>query len=355
MFSFAQFIAVCWLILLDAGVWLLFGFAIAGVLHVAMPAMAIARYLKGEGLRPIVSAVLLGAPIPLCSCSVLPVAKALRDGGAGRGPTAGFLISGPETGADSITLSWALLGPVWALARPVAAILTAITAGILQPSKDVSDIPPQQAVKRENANKQEDCCDHCHGDISIDRRLTFREKVVDGIRYGLIEQPTDLARYLLPGMLVAGMITVIFPPSSLTSYGHGFPVYFAAILMGLPFYVCSTASTPLAASLLVAGVAPGPILAFLLVGPASNVTSIAAVRKLLGTAGFSIYMIVVIGVAVFCGLVLDAIQVQYGGLLAPKMLLVSNETIQVTQIVGAALLLVLLLFGLFRDVILKKR
>lgn len=349
-----SFFETCWTILLEAGIWLLFGFTIAGVLHVLIPAMSLAKYLRGNGFRPTLSAVLLGAPIPLCSCSVLPVAKALRDGGAGRGPTAGFLISAPETGADAITLSWALLGPIWAIVRPIAAILTAMTAGMLQP-KDATDYHSQQAANGTDESKDDDCCDDCHDHTEQKPDGTFREKVVDALKYAFIEQPTDLARYLLPGILMAAVITMVFPPASLATYGHGFPVYVAAILIGLPLYICSTASTPLAAGLLAAGVAPGPILTFMLVGPATNVTSFAAVRKLLGAQGLAIQLIVVTGVAVFCGMVLDAIYSQYSEWFTPRLLLVQPESMATTEEIGAIVLVGLLTVGLYRDFILKKR
>ncbi len=357
MNSIVELIVASWSILLDSGIWLLLGFAIAGLFHVLLPVKVIAKYLTGNGFKSTLSAVILGAPMPLCSCSVIPVAKALRDGGASRGATTGFLISAPETGADTIALSWALLGPIWVIARPIAAIVTALTAGILQPKDGTSE-----RERQEIENQPDDCCcDDCHcGSVEAptipeSSKNKWYLQVKQALKYGFIDLPSDLARYLLPGILIAGVIAYLCPPASLATYGHGFPTYLAAMLIGLPLYICSSASTPLAASLLAAGVAPGPILVFLLTGPASNVASFGAVRKMLGLPGFIIQLIAICGVALLCGFAFDALFIQKPEWFSIPQITSSEESITLYHIVGAVLVLVLLVMGLIRDLVYHKR
>jgi len=338
-----------------------------------LPAATIAKYLKGNGFKPTLRAVILGAPIPLCSCSVLPVAKALRDKGAGRGPVTGFLISAPETGADAIALSWALLGPIWVIARPVAAIITALTAGLLQPKDGTSNdrrqepapsITPVPSVSSPvSVSIKSECCDDCCGheaeheiaDQSHNSPTTLGKKLQGAFMYGYVSMPTDLARYLLPGIIFATLISMVFPPSSLAGYGSGFPVYLAAILISLPLYVCSTASTPLAASFLAAGVAPGPILAFLLVGPGTNIISFAAVKSLIGLRGFIIQIVVILVVSVACGLVLDVLWSHFPQWFGSQALATVSDTTSIWETIAAILLVGLLAMGIYRDLILKKR
>ena len=110
--------------------WLVFGFLMAGIIAVWIPRSWVNRVMGGSsGFFGILRAVAIGVPLPICSCGVLPVATGLRKHGAGKGPTAALLISTPQTGVDSILATYALLGPVFAVARPVAAALTGIVGG----------------------------------------------------------------------------------------------------------------------------------------------------------------------------------------------------------------------------------
>ncbi|NTV67185.1 MAG: permease, partial [Chlorobaculum sp.] len=119
-----------WATLLDAAPFVLLGFFVAGLFKAFMSDDFIGTHLGGNGIGSILKASAIGVPIPLCSCGVLPAAAGLRKQGAGKGPVASFLISTPETGVDSIAISWALLDPVMTVVRPVAGFLTAVAAGV---------------------------------------------------------------------------------------------------------------------------------------------------------------------------------------------------------------------------------
>lgn len=142
----ANFIAL----FVESAPWLLFGFALAGLIKVFVPQQLLTRQLGGGGLWTTVKAAFIGAPLPLCSCGVVPTALGLRRSGASKNATVSFLVATPETGVDSVSVSYALLGPVMAIARPVTAICSAIVAGVLVGRSE-------ELVQKDEASGS-DCC-----------------------------------------------------------------------------------------------------------------------------------------------------------------------------------------------------
>jgi uncharacterized protein len=140
-------LSASWQVFYESAVYMLFGFFIAGILYVFIKPETVGRYLGKGRVRPVLLAALAGIPIPLCSCGVLPAAAGLKRQGANNGATMSFLISTPESGIDSIPLTFALLDPIIALIRPVAAFITAIVTGlfenVLLPTKSSSDNIPE--------------------------------------------------------------------------------------------------------------------------------------------------------------------------------------------------------------------
>ncbi len=125
-------LSATWTILNEAAIFVLVGFAIAGLLEGWLAGGRLLRFFKGDSPRSVILATLLGVPLPLCSCSVLPTAVTLRKRGASKGATLSFLISTPETSVTSILLTYALMGPLLAVVRPLAAAATAISAGLAE-------------------------------------------------------------------------------------------------------------------------------------------------------------------------------------------------------------------------------
>ncbi|MBQ1784744.1 MAG: SO_0444 family Cu/Zn efflux transporter [Gammaproteobacteria bacterium] len=282
-------------LLLIAAPWLLVGLVLAGVLKAVLPQAWVARQLGGSGVLPVVKAALLGAPMPLCSCSVVPVAFGLRRQGAGKGPTVSFLVSTPETGVDSIALSYALLGPLLAIIRPVAAVFSALIAGLLAGGDDATPQPPITTSSCGGG-----CCGHkTPAQTTLGRRLT------DGIRYTLTTLYRDLLLWLAIGLLAAAAVAAYAPPDLLASWGQGWTGMLVMLVVGIPMYICATASTPLAASLLLAGVSPGAVLVFLLAGPATNLGTLALVGRELGRRAQVGYVAGVAGGALLFGALTD--------------------------------------------------
>jgi len=279
----------------EAGLYVIFGLAAAGLIHVFVSRQWMVAWLGGRGFGSVVKAALLGAPLPLCSCSVLPAACALRNKGAGRGATVSFLISTPETGVDSIAVTWALMGPLMAIVRPVAAVATALVAGFLETIRDRYEPPPVIAGPACSLCNS-DTCEHVAGPGRWSRFWNFV----------LFDMGDDLGPSLAAGLVLAAIVGVAVPADFFENYlGSPWTSIFLALAVGLPLYVCATASTPLAAALLLKGMNPGAVLVFLLVGPATNLATILVVARLFGKVSAALYVGTIAVMSLVCGALLD--------------------------------------------------
>lgn len=276
--------------------YLLFGFAVAGILHVLIRREFVERWLGKPGLGGVIKASVLGVPMPLCSCSVIPVAASLRKSGATRGATASFLSSTPQTGVDSILATYALLGGVFTVVRIFVAFVCGIVAGYLielfcqetsdgKPvAKTLSPAPPGPLSPPEPAKPEpKNCC--------ASKPDAVQRNPLEAVRYGFVTLPADLANALILGLLLAGLITTLMPDDLLTgSLSSGLLAFLLATAISLPLYVCATASIPMAFALMSAGLSPGAALVFLITGPATNTATIATVWKMLGRKATGIYL-----------------------------------------------------------------
>jgi uncharacterized membrane protein YraQ (UPF0718 family) len=237
---------------------------------------------------------------------VLPAAASLKKQGANNGATTAFLISTPESGVDSIAITYALLDPIMTVARPLAAFVTALVAGfgenIFNRPKTRIEFPIATACQIDN------CCDDidCPTEVSIAHH-TFFEKVKSGLRFAVTEIWADLAVWFFIGIVLAGLIMVMVPDDIIATYlGGGINSMLLMLVIGVPLYICATASTPIAAALILKGISPGTALIFLLVGPATNITSLSVVVGLLGKRATALYLVSIVVVSVLSGLALDA-------------------------------------------------
>ena len=289
-----------WLVLGQMAPYLLFGFLVAGLLSVCISPEWVERHLGRGGFGPVLKASLVGVPLPLCSCGVIPVAASLRRHGASRGATISFLLSTPQTGVDSIAVTYALLGPLFAVFRPVAELATGLIGGTLVQALGERD-EPDAGHRHENSAAgacREACCAGRH----------TQNIVVRALRYGLVTLPRDIGLPLLVGVAIAGVIGALFPapPEQLQPYlGGGLLAMLIMAAVGIPLYVCATASVPIAVGFIHLGASPGAALAFLIAGPATNGATIATVWKLLGRRTAVIYFATIAASAVGWGLLLD--------------------------------------------------
>lgn len=285
-----------WLVLCDMAPWLLVGFAVAGLLSVFVPAEWTERHFGGRGLRPVLKGTLWGIPMPLCSCSVIPVVASMRRHGASRAAAVAFLLSSPQTGMDCIAITYALLGPLFAVFCPIAALVSGVLGGVLVSASGADG-------RREEANSAPPkCTDEC---CSADRSRAALRRAA---HYGFVTLPRDLAVSLLVGVLIAGALAAVVPERAWHMYlGGGLLSILAMMAVGVPIYVCATASVPIAAGLIHLGASPGAAMAFLIAGPASNAATVSLVWKVLGRRTAVIFLITVVVSAVAFGLALDAV------------------------------------------------
>ncbi len=292
-----QLITESWLVLGQMAPYLLFGFLVAGVLSVCISPAWVERRLGGRGLRPVLTASLFGVPLPLCSCGVIPVSASIRRHGASRAATTAFLLSTPQTGVDSIAVTYALLGPVFAIFRPVAALLTGLLGGFLVHVFGEADETARGEESKPDAC-QEACCEDGHEHNALLRAL----------RYGFVTLPRDIGLSLAIGIAIAGAMSVFVSPGQLHLYmGGGILSVLLLMAAGVPVYVCATASVPIAAGFMHMGASPGAALAFLITGPATNAATLTTVWRVMGRRTAALYLFTVIASAILCGLLLDGL------------------------------------------------
>lgn len=401
-----QYAWAVWDILLEASPYVLLGFFVAGLLKGFLPEDLVARHLGQGRILPVLKASLFGVPLPLCSCGVIPAAAGLRQQGASRGATTSFLISTPETGVDSIAVSYALLDPVMAVIRPVASFFTAILAGIA-----VSFLPEDRQTQQagaklpapavtphvaHNAPVAEAChsgcgCtspveahahltplgmnatakntaeDHSHnhstslggcgcssgscGSSSGPAPVTFMEKFTSGMRFGFGELISDIGKWLLVGILLAAVITTLVPDTFFANYlGDGLMSMLVMLAVGLPLYVCATASTPVAAAMALKGLSPGAALVFLLAGPATNAATFTVVAKLMGKKVAAVYVASIAICAVVLGLAVNWLYAYMGLSISSWVGAAQEDSHGIISIASAFILVGLVVYRLLPSV-----
>ncbi len=344
-----EFVQACWDILLDSSVWMLLGFFMAGLLRAFVPSDLVARHLGKNQSGNIFKAALFGVPLPLCSCGVIPAAAGLRRQGAGKGATASFLISTPETGVDSMAVSWALLDPLMTVLRPLSAFLTAMVTGFFIDAADKDDTPetrPLSPLAPLGAGQgcASGCCS-CHGETLAP---SLWKRFLDGQRFAFDDLLADIAPWFGLGILLAGVITLYLPDDlGRMLPGGGLTAMLAMLVVALPMYVCATASTPIAAALALKGFSPGALLVFLLAGPATNAATMVMVGRLLGRKSAFIYVGSIIASTLLCAVAADALYMRLGLEVHGWLDNAGSEEEGVIQILAAlAMLTVLIRSGL---------
>ena len=292
----------------DASPWLLLGLVIAGLMHAWLPANLLKKHL-GQGKSAIVKAAFIGAPLPLCSCGVIPVATELKRNGASDSATSSFLVATPETGVDSITVSYAMLGPLFAIYRPIAAVSSAIITGFLvltdngkfTKAKEDAESNSCCATKSAPAPEKTSCCS------ANPTPPSAIEKTLSGVKYSATKLIDDLIVWLMIGLCFATLIKTFVPESFLLSYGSGLPAMLLIIAISIPMYICATASTPIAAGFILAGISPGTALVFMMAGPATNISTLGVIKKEMGKGVLVRYLVGVAVSAILFGLGLDSL------------------------------------------------
>ena len=346
--------------------YLLLGFLLAGLMHAFIPGRYYTRYLSKPTLGSVINAAIFGIPLPLCSCGVIPTAMSLRKEGASRGAVTSFLIATPQTGIDSIIATFSLMGVPFAVIRPIAALITAVLGGwmvntfvSLRDRRAHREMAEGTIVKTEETetctchchcheNKAESCClegdsdghhhhhhsgehhhhsshhrhssHHHHSSSSSchchDRKIpeTIGGKIVEALRYAFLDMMSDIGKWLVIGLVVAGLITIYVPDEVFTIFkDNTMASMILVLIISIPMYLCATGSIPIAVVLMLKGLTPGAALVLLMAGPACNMASILVIRKGLGFRTLVIYILSIVIGAVFFGCLIDWLQ--YSGMI----------------------------------------
>lgn len=305
--------------------YLLLGFLLAGLMHAFVPGKFYTKYLSRKSFRSVLNAALLGIPLPLCSCGVIPTAMSLRKEGASKGAVVSFLIATPQTGVDSIIATFSLMGLPFAIVRPIAALFTAIFGGVIvdkaEPEKKCCCHSEEKKTeehsccchsKKEEAehvchchseeNKGEDSC-HCHSHKS------FFTKIKEALTYAYVDMMEDIGKWLVIGLVVAAAITVLVPTEYFAVFqGNTLASMLLVLCIAMPMYLCATGSIPIAVALMMKGLTPGAALVMLMAGPACNFASILLIRQSLGTRTMLVYILSIVLGAVAFGYIIDMLQ-----------------------------------------------
>jgi len=278
-----------WILCIDMSPYLLLGMFVSGLISIFVDKNIVMKQIGPKNFTSILKSTLFGIPLPLCSCGVIPVAATLRESGASKGSTASFLVSTPQTGIDSIFLTYGMLGPIFALFRPLAALVSGVFSGMV-------------------INKLDDETHH-HSKSSqdISKNISPGERILSGFRYGFLTLPADIVVPLFQGLIVAAAIAIFIPPDIIAEYfiSKSFVLYLLMLLVSLPMYVCATASIPIAVALMAKGISAGAAFVFLMAGPATNASSIAVIRNILGKKTLMYYLLLISITAIISGIILD--------------------------------------------------
>jgi len=330
-----QLINDCWIVLGQMSPYLILGFLVSGVLSVFISPGWAEQHLGTGKAGSVVKATLLGVPLPLCSCGVIPVAASLRRHGASKGATTAFLISTPQTGVDSIMATWGLLGPFFAVFRPLAALITGIFGGLVVSATDPEDMTRISSTVSQKIDTAS---------------LTIGEKVQAALRYAFLTLPSEIAKALIIGIVIAGLLSTFLSGDTIAAWIGNYHVTMLIMLaIGIPVYVCSTSSIPIALAFIKMGVSPGAAFVFLISGPATNAAAISVVWKILGRASAAIYIATVIFGSLAGGYALDLFAQRFSEAGLNAITPACHTELSMLEIGSAIFMMVVMLFSTIKS------
>jgi len=306
-------------VFLDMSLYMLIGMVLTGVLSVVMKKQMVEKNLGKKARLPAVKAAAFGVPLPLCSCGVLPTTVYLSQNGASTSAVMAFLISTPQTGVDSIIATFGMMGAVFAIYRPIAAFISGVAGGMLiqkiAGNKRLEDADlPEDSCGGSDCVPESSCCgsDSCETQSDCETqtaKVPIKEKLRKMVHYAFVEFVDDIALHFVVGVIIAALITIVIPSGFFESLhlGSGILAMIVMLVIGLPMYICSTSSIPIALVLMAKGISPGAAFVFLFAGPATNAASLAVLTKSLGKKTVAVYLAITAVSAIGFGLLLDGL------------------------------------------------
>lgn len=340
-----ELFSAIWVLGNEMGIYIISGLLLAGVLHQLIHESTIKRHLGKNNSSSVYKAALFGTPLPLCSCSVVPFAVSLRKNGASKGSTLSFLISTPITGIDSILATFGMFGFAFMLYRTLSSVIIAVSAGIIMNLFD-TNTTPNKFTLQPNSNKPTKLV---FTKQEESKKELFSIKKV--FTYGFNTLFASFAKPMALGLIAGAFLTTVFEPNMLATLSENRALqYLLAIAIATPMYVCATASLPIAASLVMAGVSPGAAFVFLSAGPATNTVTMGVVKAELGGIALGVYLGVIIVGSLLFGAVID---ITFDALSVPP-LFAPHEHYGIFSQFGAVILFVLILWHITAPLFKKK-
>lgn len=340
----AEFFSVLYQLFVDMGYYMMLGLSLVAIFNLFMNKDVIVRYLGDNGFLASIRACLLGVPLPLCSCAVVPTSIYLKDKGASDSTVSAFLISTPQTGVDSIVATYGLMGITFAWFRPVAAFLSGIIGGsavsIFAKNKKAAQVKPAPTKDEAMAAKTKG------------KRITLND-ITGTLKYSFVETVSGIAIYFIIGLLISAAISVLLPADLLAQWGIGSGILtmLLMILIGLPMYICSSASIPIALTLMAKGISPGAAFVFLFMGPFTNAASLSMLVKKLGKKVVFVYVIAATICAIGFGLLLDWLVTTFGLPIINTIAMEGSHIhVNVFQQVVAYIFFGLIVYSIFRKI-----
>lgn len=344
-------------------IYILFGLLFAGVLHEFIPDSIVSKHLGKSSIASVIKATIFGIPLPVCSCGVIPLATNIKKSGASNGSTLAFLISTPVTGIDSMLATYGIFGWVFTIYRIISSVIISLVAGVLtnmyQEKSENQPLKPSYSLNTQNKNIKlsnfsvsktsqiSTCQSSC-----LQARVTKKSKIKNILNYSFSTLLKDIASPLLVGLLLGALITTVMPTDlSHILIRYNWLSYIIAVAVAVPLYVCATASLPIAAGLMLAGVSPGAAFVFLSAGPATNTVTIGIVKKMFGTKTLYIYLATIIIGSVLFGIGLDYM---FGGINVEKIVHI-NEHVNMLQWLASIVLWSLISFYVLKSHLFKNK
>lgn len=331
--------------------YIILGLVFVGLLNLFVNKYFLIKHTGKKNFWSVFKAAIFGVPLPLCSCGVVPTAVYMSNNGSSKSSVISFLTSTPQTGIDSIIATYGMMGPVFAVYRPIAALAMGITSGL--------SISLFEKRKKSINIQSKSCDDGCNDDLEDDNEnLSFFEKIKNSARYAFVNFVDDISIQFIAGVIIAGLISFFLPTELISEYGleSGIAGMLLVTLFAVPMYVCATASIPIAVALMMKGFSPGVAFVFLATGPATNAASISILTKVLNKKITTIYILILVLLSVLFGYLLDFIFNYFNITFELKSMhnhddLLFNENLKIGL---SVLFLIMLLFSLKRKYLLKK-
>jgi len=324
--------------------FILFGLIVAGAINQIIPKDFISKHLGSNNISSILKATMLGIPIPLCSCSVIPMAKSLQTDGASSGAVSSFLISAPITGVDSLFATYSIFGWFFTIYRVISSIIIAIVVGIFQNIIDKANKRAIFSIKKPTNSPTLICNGNCCSRDNIKKRKKFSIWGIFDYAFNTLFR--DIAKPLAVGLIIGALFTTFFPKELIENLiSNNYIAYFTILIVSMPLYICATSSLPIALSLILNGMSAGVAFIFLSAGPATNSVTMSLVAQMFGKRSLIVYIGTIAIFSILFGILLDNI---LDGIEFNSYIQESIKTTSILDIISSAIMFLLMLYYIFR-------